>query len=347
MSLISWYKHKVFCNTEGKWVEAIKESQGSLTVCPNNNTHSIDADSSTIISHLSNNVVKIQEENLNADTNGFYAIRGRSFTVSGNDFYFDAFLPRIPFSILRGNFKSREDLEGDVIDAFVLPQSSNLVGYATQDINDGDTTIHVSMTVIAMIELAKFAQAQFKTPDGRETIKYHIVSFSPVDGTITLETPVNIEHDPPIFRAMEGIFVYTDSNITGVMTTPNGENQTWITIASPIFKEFYRGRYINLFCHNQCLSDMRIIVEQDTANQRVRLDQPFNISLTPSQAMPVYVQLSMKTVDNLELDGNNSISVGQGTIGGSYISPDVVLVLRYTRNKPTPARIRYNYEILY
>jgi hypothetical protein len=346
MSTVRWFKHKIFCTTENKWVERITDSQSGLTTCPNNNTHSVNATSSTIVSFLSNNVVKIQEENVNADTEGFYAIRGRSFEVPGNSEYYDAFLPRIPFSILRGNIKSHEDLEGDVINAYVLPQTSNLVGYATADIHDGDTVIHVSMTVLAMIEVNKFAQATFKTSTGRETVKYHIISFNPVEGTMTLETPVNIEDSLP-FVAMQGVYVYVDSNITGVMTTPNGPNQTWITVASPAFKEFYRGRYINLFSHNQCISDMRLIVQQDTLNQRVRIDQPFNMSLTPSAELPVYVQLSMKTVDHLELDKNISISVGQGTIGGSYIPTDVVLFLVYTRKKSTPARIRYNYEILY
>jgi hypothetical protein len=346
MSIVRWFKHKIYCNTEQKWVERITDSQTSLTTCPNNNTHDVNVNSSAIVSYLSNNVVKIQEENADADTEGFYAIRGRSFTVAGNSTYYDAFLPRIPFSILRGNLKSNEDLENDVINAYVLPQTSNLVGYATQDIHDGDTIIYVSMTVLAMIEVNKFAQVIFKTATGRETIKYHIINFDINNGSITLETPVNIEDGQP-FTAMQGVYVYIDTNIIGVMTTPNGVNQTWITVASPAFKELYRGRYINLFSHNQCISDMRLIVYQDHINQRVRIDQPFNISLTPSEELPVYIQMSMKTVDNLELDKNISLSVGQGTIGGSYIPTDVVLFLVYKRNKSTSARIRYNYEILY
>jgi hypothetical protein len=343
---IKWYKHKVFCNTESAWVERLTETDVPLTVCPNNNTHTINSNSSTIISTLSNKIVKIQEENPNADTGGFYCIRGRAFTVQGNSSHYDAFLPRIPFSILRGNLKSRPELEGDLVTAYVMPQNSNVVGYCTQDIHDGDTIIHVSNTVLAMIELNKFAQAYFQTSTGRKTIKYHIIAIDFAKGELTLEIPVNIEDNDP-FLAMYGIYVYLDSNIAGIMTTPNNLNQTWINIASPMFKEFYRGRFINLFCHNQCISATRMIITQDTINNRVQIDEPFDIALTPSGDVTVFVQLAIKTVETIELDPSSSISVGQGTIGGSYISPDVVLVLVYTRVNPTPARIRYNYEILY
>lgn len=347
MSNVKWYKHKIFCSTENAWVFRITENMNQITTCPNNpSNHTCVSGSGTIVSFISNNLVKIQEEASNSDTGGFYSMRGRALTVQPHESKFDAFLPKIPFSILRGHFMSRPELEGDSITAYVLPQSSQIVGYATNDITDGDTTIHVSFTVLMMIEIQKLARVYFAESTGRETIKYTITSMDFNAGTITLSEEINTEDGNPLLAAY-GVYVHLDTNIVGVMTTPNTINQTWINIATPAMHEIKRGRYLNLFCHNQLLSQQRMIEVVDTINSRVKLSEPFDVALTPSNELPVYIQLNIRTVNEVELDMNTIIDVGGGTIGGSYIGLDVVLCLVYTRNGDTPVRIRYQYELLY
>jgi hypothetical protein len=347
MSNVKWYKHKIFCSDENQWVFKITENMDQITTCPNNPVgHSCVAGSGTIITYISNNLVKIQEESANADTGGFYSMKGRALTVQPHTSKFDAFLPKIPCSILRGHFRSRPELEGDSITAYVLPQSSQVVGYITSDILDGDTVIHVSFSVLMMIEIQKLARVYFSESTGRETVKYTITSMDFASGTITLEEELNTEDGEPL-RAQYGVYVHLDTNIVGVMTTPNTIHRTWINIATPAMHEIKRGRYLNLFCHNQLLSQQRMIEIVDTVNSRVKISQPFDVALTPSGEMPVYIQLNIRTVNEVELDANSIIDVGAGTIGGSYIGLDVVLCLVYTRNGDTPVRIRYQYEMLY
>jgi len=347
MSNVRWYKHKIFCSTENAWVTKLTENMNQITTCPNNPaSHICVAGSGAIVSYISNNLVKIQEEAANADTGGFYSMRGRSMTVQPNQTKYDAFLPKIPFSILRGHFMSRPELEGDSITAYVLPQVSQIVGYATSDIHDEDLVIHVSFSVLMMIEIQKLARVYFKESTGRETIKYIISSMDFTAGTITLEEPINTEDGLPL-RAAYGVYIHLDTNILGVMTTPNTINHTWINIATPAMNEIKRGRYLNLFSHNQLVSQQRMIEVVDTINSRVKMSEPFDIAITPTEQMPVYIQLSMRTVNDVELDINTIIDVGAGTIGGSYIALDVVLCLVYTRNGNTPVRIRYQYEMIY
>jgi hypothetical protein len=328
-------------------VTGLTETSVPLSACPNNTTHSVDANSASITFTLRSNTVKIQEEAANSITSGFYGVCGRAFTVQPGETKYDAFTPYIPISILAGHLFSRPDLEGDILTAYVIPQNPTVVGYCTADIADASTVLNVSMSVLMMVELEKLAYILLtESATGRTSNKIKVVSMNLNNSTITVDVPIETEDGNPL-RAAYGTLVTLDTNIIGELTAPNTTDHLWIHFDTPIWNEIRPGRFITLFQYNQNKTQERMIVQVDSVNKKIKMNTPFNIAMSPSPGNSIYVQLSIRTVDNVELDQHTVVHIGGKTVGGSFISTDSILVIAYTRNGSTPARIRYFYERFY
>lgn len=347
-----WYEHATRCITEGIDVYAITKTINPLTACPNNNTHTIDQNTDRVINVNGGQIVRVQDQDDGADTQGFYGTEGRAFDVLPGETKYDAFLPGIPISILAGHYNADADTAGDRINAYVLPQIPQIVGGCTRPVNDGDTVIHVSETVLAMVEIDKLARIElWEVATGRtSTNKCQVIGMDPVAGTITVEYPINTEDGQMLNAALPyGVLVRLDTNIVGVMPVPNTINTRWITIYAPpnAWREIYRGRYINLFAYNQLRSEERKIITVDRENMRVEIMTPFDVGLTPAEGLTIYVQLSIKIATTIELSARTNLDIGGSTLTGSYIKTDVVLCLVYRRMQNTPCRVRYWYEYYY
>lgn len=346
-----WYEHKAYCQTESTWITDITKNESELLNCPNNNTHVLKPGSDSIINVNGGSVVRIQDQDDGVETQGFYGTEGRAFTARANTITYDAFLPGIPISILAGHFEADSEKIGDVIDAYVLPQIAQVVGACMQPVSDGDTIIHVSETVLMMAEVEKLARIElYEVATGRTSNKVRIISMNPGLGTITVETPINTEDGLLLDTSLPyGVLARLDTNIMGAMALPNTLNSTWITMYAPdeAWREFYRGRYVNLFVFNQLKTEERKIVEVDKVNMRFRIEKPFDIALTPAEGMNVYVQLSIRVSKTHELGPKTLLDVGGATLTGSYIRTDVVLCLKYNRKHETDTRVTYWYEYYY
>lgn len=138
-------KYRLFCNTENNYVYDWCES--IPTVCPNNNVHIIDNSSISITDTIDSNTVNVIQAS--GDVGDNYRVECKCITAPANQTV--SFLYSWPFniSIMNINWTSTEIHRGDIINGYVAPNTT--IGVVTQQINNGDTIIHVSNSVFDYI----------------------------------------------------------------------------------------------------------------------------------------------------------------------------------------------------
>lgn len=349
MSTQPLYKYRIYCTTEQDWQYLIKDTDTPLTVCPNNHTHTVNENSSNLVETIQPSSVELILEAGPKKTGGFYSLHGRAFTAKGATggqpvVTTNAYIMDIPITVLSGWFTSRPELEGDVASVHVLPQNPTIVGVITANVNDADTTIHVDATTRAMIEIDKVARLVLVDSTNRKSNKLEVDSIDNGAGTITFKTEVNTEDGNPLL-ASSPTYVHLDTNIIGYITATYTTNQLWINVNPTVIQHMYIGRWINLFQSNASKTDLRMVVELDANNNKIKINSPFDVVLNPGVST-VYVQMTISMAYNCELEPNETIDAGKSTIGGSYLE-NVVVLFKYERHSEGDVRIRYKYEILY
>lgn len=138
---------RVYCKTEEK--EHFIWSKIKPTTCPINSEHEINPQGTIETNSISQNEVRILEETVK--TGGMFKVVGYTFTVPPNSTAYDVHVFDYPASVLTGIMKSDNDPEiDDVIDLYLKMEGTNegIIGIITQNVNPGDTEIHVSPGVV-------------------------------------------------------------------------------------------------------------------------------------------------------------------------------------------------------
>lgn len=138
--------YRLFCNTENTYVSVWNTDLPS--VCPHNNQDHIDTNSITIVDTINSNSVNITQSN--GDVNDNYRTESRNiFIPAGQTVTTDISYP-LNISVLTINWTTTSDNTGDLLDCYVAPNTT--IGVITQNVSQGDTTLHVSPTVIKNIQ---------------------------------------------------------------------------------------------------------------------------------------------------------------------------------------------------
>jgi hypothetical protein len=146
-------KYRIYCNTESKWVETWAESEP--TICPNNNGHTVNANSVQKLDSVSSQKVIIEEEIINVGvtaTGGNYGCNSVVLGVSSADtiIYEDVSHP-YPVGLMAANFYTEESMRGDCLEIIISPDT--IIGAITENVDIGVTkTFSVSQTVIDNIK---------------------------------------------------------------------------------------------------------------------------------------------------------------------------------------------------
>lgn len=172
------YYYKVYCETESIYV--YKWDTITPTTCPNNNTHTINNTSISILSSIQKNKVIVSEED--TPTGEHYKSVSYKISapvgVSNHDYTFP-----YPVSALAISFNTISDNIDDELEVIVGPDIT--VGSITADVNASDTVITVSSSVIDYIELGFYVQID----DGTNIDDLGVVtSIDKNNLTITVET---------------------------------------------------------------------------------------------------------------------------------------------------------------
>lgn len=147
-------KYRIYCNTEGGWVEQWSETE--LTVCPNNNGHTINPDSLQEMDTISDNHVTIQEEHIELGvtaTGGHFGCRSVVVGVSSaNEIEYTDVSHPFSIGLMTAQFTTEESMRGDCLEIIVAPDT--IIGAITENVDIGVTkTFGVSSTVLDNIEL--------------------------------------------------------------------------------------------------------------------------------------------------------------------------------------------------
>ena len=174
--------YRLFCNTENTYVTVWNTDTPS--VCPHNNQDHIDTNSITIIDSINSTSVNITQTNGNVNDN-YRTESRRIFIPAGQTITTDLSYP-YNISILTINWTTTNDNTGDLLNCYFDPNT--VIGVITQKVNQGDTILHVSPTVINNLQKGY----QVNLTNGQQTIDLgECILFDTVTNTIKVTLPVN------------------------------------------------------------------------------------------------------------------------------------------------------------
>ncbi len=172
------YKYRVWCITENAWVTTWDMDEP--LACPNNNTHTIDSNATTVLTEVASNEQTIKQEEV--PTGGHYKCHSDCLTIPANSTMIKDITYPHPVSILAVQFHTRDEHDGDMLEVHVGPETP--VGVLSANVAVGSTVLPVSSTVLDNIDVG-----------------YHVLldaedlgcvcSKDVVAGTITVLNPVS------------------------------------------------------------------------------------------------------------------------------------------------------------
>ena len=174
--------YKIFCNTDNKYEYIWSEEEP--TICPVNNSHSVDLNSISIVHEVGTNIVTIKEENIPTGGNYmcecFQILAATGPNVNTSEDYTWPF----PINVLEIKIAPREENAGDDVSLCVAPQT--IVGAITAPASSSATEIYVTQTVIDNMMVGYHCHLF----DGvNQDDCGRIVSIDKINNKITVETP--------------------------------------------------------------------------------------------------------------------------------------------------------------
>lgn len=179
MKIVS--KYRIYCNTESIYTYIYKDT--TPTACPNNNTHTIDTNTISIIDNVKTNDVNIIQEIV--PTNGNYRGESKKMTISQvgkttEEIVFDQLI-----SVLTITPHATSENHDDSIYLLVTPNTP--VGVNTQDSLTSDTVMYVNSTVIENMQKGYYI---YIIKNNVEVEVGKCLDFSSENSTITINTPL-------------------------------------------------------------------------------------------------------------------------------------------------------------
>jgi hypothetical protein len=172
-------QYRVYCTTERTYV--LGWSNTLITTCPNNNTHTIDSTSITIIDSASTNNVKIIEEH--QVTGGNYCTESKNLSIPINQTVISDFTWPFPVSVICVKFNSDSTHQGDTVTTVIKPNTT--IGNITANVLVGDTIISVAASTIQYIQVG----FHMTLTDGVNSSDLkRVVSIDKSKNTLTMES---------------------------------------------------------------------------------------------------------------------------------------------------------------
>lgn len=134
-------QYRIYCTTDNKYITSWNTEEP--TICPENNTHSIDTNATVIINTISKNNVIVEEETI--PTGGNFASRTITISAIKNTKTNIDFWWPYPISALISQFNSAETHRGDNISMYVAPDT--IIGVLTLNISQASSWKSQNYTV--------------------------------------------------------------------------------------------------------------------------------------------------------------------------------------------------------
>jgi len=201
MSTTQVNKYRIYCNHESEYV--FTWSNTEPTVCPNNNSHSINSALTTIVETISTTSFKA-EENSDGYFQSEHIVLDIPSGIPGTIVEKDVTWPA-DILLWRTLITPTADMIGDTISVLAAPETT--IGVVTSSVNNGDVTFNVNSTVTDNI-LRGFLVTLF---DGvNKDVLGRCTAVDKIGGTISVEIPAVNSFAP---GSAVKISIYTLRNI--------------------------------------------------------------------------------------------------------------------------------------
>lgn len=168
------YNYRVYCTTDSKYVTTW--GTDTPTTCPENNTHTIDQNATTIINQVSTNMVSIEEETI--PTNGYYKLEMIKITANVGETKIKDITFSYPINILSFFVSTDSSNQGDIISWYVMPKTT--VGVLTSAYTAKTTWSNLSLYTVG-------DTVWYKGTDDRYGSNYQCIQAT----TVLHEPPTN------------------------------------------------------------------------------------------------------------------------------------------------------------
>lgn len=200
-------KYRVYCNTELINVETWAETQP--TVCPNNNTHTID-DNKTSMIDMELSEIKVKQVHSDGDSQDYYRLFTYYGTIGPNETKEISLQNPIDVNMFSVDIITSSNSIGDSYDVHV--DKDTLVGGIMQSSNT--KLLYVSSTVVQYAKSGLFISL--------DKINYHIITdIDIINNTISVENDIISTIGSPVYLTY---FMIKDRVITHTGTYPMGSS---------------------------------------------------------------------------------------------------------------------------
>lgn len=206
------HQYRVYCNDEASYVFTWGTTEP--TTCPNNNTHSINSSSTTIINTVSTSTVRA-EENSNGYFETTHVVMNIPMGTPGDVTEHDVTWP-MDITLWKTLVTPTSDMIGDVVTVVASPETT--VGIISSPVSIGDTTFSVNPTVTDNMYrgfLVTLYDGVNKDVLGRCT------AIDKIGGTITVTTPTTYAFAAGTMVKIS-VYVLKDIHITDTTTIDIG-----------------------------------------------------------------------------------------------------------------------------
>lgn len=140
------------------------------------------------------------------------------------------------------------------------------------------------------------------------------------------------------------VFLVAEDTVIGTITSAVAVDDDEIAVSDTVIANVKLGQVIRLDdgTNNNLMGKVKAI---DTSTKKITLTESAENSF--AVATPTYVKMSVCMVDNVELDNDDRVNLGDSKIGGSYIPADIVMTAKYKNNSTTARKFRVKLEYLY
>lgn len=325
-------RYKIYCNTEAQ--DVYTWNSETPTVCPNNNTHSINTGTITIIQSVSNRIVEIQEEDpgVSEPTNGRFRSQGFQIQSTAQEEHLE-FSWCYPVSALNIKFTANPKHIGDIVECNITPAeflaytddtaSSGATSLKLDNINIANAAVNDDICIIYPQDSYTQCLGKIATKD----VNTNIITF-----TIALERPV------------EKNYYVSRRKKVGYLTANKQIGDVLIDINPELVALLQRGLYLTVSDVTNT-QDLGEIYEINTQTNQIRVQNPLQYNFN----MYSYLYITVKTLKNYKISANQQYVIGNSKIGGSYITKFYFVSIKYIRpeNLIDYPPIEFNWSVEY
>lgn len=206
MPIVNEYRYK--CTTESKYIFEWREEDDSVpSKCKNDDGHTIDSSSITIIRTEGNDALEIREET--TKTGGHYRAESIKVSMSSSDSVVmsdNSWLK--PINCMSVAFITTDDQIGDLLDVSVGPETP--IGILLADSPSGSTVFTVNSTVL---EYIKLGFGVLLSQSGNINDCGEVIAIDKNANTITVETATTSSFNAGVCYVLMTVYMITNYEI--------------------------------------------------------------------------------------------------------------------------------------